>query len=190
MKNKILLEYYDLIRIVIEEKTIIKDMNKLIFRELKEEHLRSVQSIYNYYIENSTATFHTNKITLEELKEFIPIENSKYRSYLILENNDICGYCYISQYKKRQAYDRTAEITIYLKPEYQRKGIGAKAIEFLENYAKKGEISVLLSIISGENIGSIKLFENQGYVKCAHYKEVGEKFGRIIDVVAYQKILK
>ncbi|MFX1397921.1 MAG: GNAT family N-acetyltransferase [Promethearchaeota archaeon] len=164
-------------------------MNEIFFKELNEEDLSSVQSIYNYYIENSTFTFHTSKISLEELKEFIPIKHSRYKSYLIIEKDDICGYCYLSQFKKRQAYDRTAELTIYLKPNYQGKGIGKKAITFLEKVALKEKIKVLLSIISGENTSSIKLFENQGFVKCAHYKEVGEKFGKVIDVVAYQKIL-
>lgn len=165
-------------------------MNKLTFKEITNEDLRSVQNIYNYYVKNSTATFHINNVSLEELKEFIPIKHPKYKSYLIFENKVLCGYCYLSQYKKRQAYDRTAEITIYLKPNHHKRGIGKKAITFLEKDAEKGKIRVLLSVISGENTSSMKLFENQGYVKCAHYKEVGEKFGKIIDVVVYQKILK
>jgi L-amino acid N-acyltransferase YncA len=28
-----------------------------------------------------------------------------------------------------------------------------------------------------------------GYEKCAHYKHVGEKFGRFVDVIDYEKIL-
>ncbi|MBN1800123.1 MAG: N-acetyltransferase [Candidatus Lokiarchaeota archaeon] len=163
-------------------------MNQIIFKELDEEDLSFVQNIYNYYVDNSTFTFHTSKLSLEELKEFIPIKHSKYKSFLIIENDEICGYCYLSQFKKRQAYDRTAELSIYLKLGYQGKGMGKKAVSYLEKVAKKKEIKVLLSIISGENTSSIKFFENQGYDKCAHYKEVGEKFGRLIDVIAYQKI--
>jgi L-amino acid N-acyltransferase YncA len=48
---------------------------------------------------------------------------------------------------------------------------------------------VLMATICGENDKSIRLFEKNGYFKCAHYKEVEEKFGELLDVVAYQKIL-
>ena len=46
-----------------------------------------------------------------------------------------------------------------------------------------------MGIITAENESSVKLFERMGYEKCGHFKQVGEKFGRILDVVAYQKLL-
>lgn len=57
-----------------------------------------------------------------------------------------------------------------------------------EDARKTGVIKVFIGIISVDNSGSVKLFENAGYVKCAHFRNVGEKFGKILDVVAYQKI--
>ena len=48
---------------------------------------------------------------------------------------------------------------------------------------------MLMGIISGDNAGSIKLFEKAGYEKCGHFRQIGEKFGRILDVVAYQKFI-
>ena len=45
----------------------------------------------------------------------------------------------------------------------------------------------LLFRITFKNSGSIKLFEKQGYEKSGHIKNVGEKFGRVLDVVFYQK---
>ncbi|HSH19025.1 MAG TPA: hypothetical protein VLA03_01155, partial [Draconibacterium sp.] len=39
-------------------------------------------------------------------------------------NGTICGYCYFSQYRKRAAYDRTAEVSVYLKPGLEGKRIG------------------------------------------------------------------
>jgi hypothetical protein len=36
---------------------------------------------------------------------------------------------------------------------------------------------------------AMKLVTKMGYVQCAHYKQVAEKFGRIIDVIDYQKML-
>jgi L-amino acid N-acyltransferase YncA len=158
--------------------------------DLQERDFGIVKEIYDYYILNSTATFHTEKITIEELRNTILINHPKYKACLIDYKGEICGYCYISQYKKRQAYDRTAEITIYLKPDYFGLGIGKEVLHRLEMIAGENNICVLIGIISGDNLASIRLFEKCGYEKCAHFKKVGKKFDKIIDVVAYQKILK
>ena len=52
------------------------------FVELTESDLELVKKIYDYYIENSTATYYTEKITIAELKEFIPVQHKKYKSFL------------------------------------------------------------------------------------------------------------
>lgn len=163
---------------------------RLEFVELTETDLELVKEIYDYYIKNSTATYYTEKISIDELKEFIPVHHKKYKSFMIINDNEPCGFCYLSQYKKRQAYDRTAELSLYLKPEYTGKGIGKVVLAYLEKVAKNSGISVLIGIISGDNGNSIKLFEMNGYEKCAHYRQIGEKFNKILDVVSYQKILQ
>lgn len=159
------------------------------FADLTAPDLELVKEIYDYYIEHSTATYYTEKISINELREFIPVHHKKYKSFLIKIDNEPYGFCYISQYKKRQAYDRTAELSLYLKPEYTGRGIGKVALEYLEKVAKNNGISVLIGIISGDNESSIKLFEKSGYEKCAHYKQIGEKFNKVLDVVSFQKIL-
>jgi phosphinothricin acetyltransferase len=78
-------------------------------------------------------------------------------------------------------------MSIYLKPENTGKGIGAVALKYLEDSAKKAGIHVLIGTLSGENHASIRLLEKMNYVKCAHLKNIGEKFGKILDVVVYQK---
>jgi L-amino acid N-acyltransferase YncA len=158
--------------------------------DLQEQDFNLIKEIYDYYILNSTATFHTELISIEELKNVIPVLHEKYKSFLIKYNNEVSGYCYLSPYKNRQAYDRTAEITIYLKPEFLGKGIGKMVLNELEKTAKQGKICVLIGIITGENVASIKLFEACDYEKCAHFKKVGQKFNKLLDVVAYQKIIQ
>jgi phosphinothricin acetyltransferase len=157
------------------------------FYPVTENDLDTIKKIYDHYTLNSTATFHGEKITIKELKEFLFISHPRYPSFLIKENDEIIGYCFLTQYKKRQAYDRSAEMSIYLKPENTGKGIGAVALKYLEDSAKKAGIHVLIGTLSGENHASIRLLEKMNYVKCAHLKNIGEKFGKILDVVVYQK---
>ena len=159
------------------------------YKELEEEDLEIVKEIYDYYILNSVATFHTELISISELKEFIPVGHPKYKSFLILYGGSVCGYCYMAPYKKRQAYDRSAEVTIYLRPAYSGRGIGYQVIPKLEEIAVGKGIKVLLGVITDGNEASIRLFRACGFEKCAHFRQVGEKFGKILDVVVCQKIL-
>jgi phosphinothricin acetyltransferase len=108
---------------------------------------------------------------------------------LIYYDNEFCGFCGLKKYSLREAYNQTAEISVYLTTEYQKKGIGNIAIKFLEKFAKNNDFHVLLAIICEENTGSIRLFEKNNYKKVGHFKEVGNKFDRFLDVVYYQKIL-
>lgn len=162
---------------------------KVKFEQLREQNLSTVKEIYDWYIKNSTATFHTEPISIEQLKEFIYIDHPLYKSYLILLDEEIAGYCFLTNYKKRQAYDRTAEVTVYLKNGMFRKGIGKASLDHLETVARERGLKNLIGVISGDNVGSIALFEKSGYTKCAHYKNVGEKFNKILDVVSFQKEL-
>lgn len=163
--------------------------NTLQWKEIRRQDMELIRSIYKYYVDHSTATFHTGDITVDELSEIISLGHPKYKSYLIECAGELAGYCYFGQHKKRQAYDRTAELTIYLKPGFTGKGIGRRSVQRLEDEAQGKGIAVMLAVISGDNTSSIGLFERCGYAKCAHFSEVGEKFDKILDVVAYQKVL-
>lgn len=165
-------------------------MAELAFVDAGESDLPVILDIYNYYIEHSTATFRTQPILLAELQEFVFINHAKYGSYLIKDGGGrIYGFCLLTQYSKRQAYAGTGEITLYLLPGATGNGIGTLAVEHIEQVARRNHFRVLLAVITGENAASLRLFERLGYEKCAHYKAVGEIAGRILDVVAYQKLL-
>jgi len=160
---------------------------KIEFGKMTIEKLHEVKAIYDWYIENATATFHTEPITLDQLQEFIFINHPLYKSYLIYVDDLLAGYCFLTYHKKRPAYDRTAEISIYLKPEFSGKGIGKTALKYLESVAEEVGLKNLVGVITGDNLSSMTLFEKAGFAKCAHFKNVGEKFGKVLDVVAYQK---
>ncbi|MBL7844659.1 MAG: N-acetyltransferase [Cyclobacteriaceae bacterium] len=160
---------------------------QLSFTPLTGDKFIEIKAIYDWYIKNATATFHTEPITLEQLREFIFIDHPLYKSFLIHADVALAGYCFLTYHKKRPAYDRTAEISIYLEKEFTGRGIGQVALAYLEEVAKRVGLKNLVGVITGDNLSSMALFEKAGFIKCAHFKNVGEKFGKVLDVVAYQK---
>ena len=158
-------------------------------QELREEQLPAITGIYNHYVLNTTATFHAQPLTAEKMKEIVFFANPKYKTWVIMQQDALCGYVVLTQYKKREAYDETAEVSVYLQPGCAGRGAGSLAVKHIEVFARQAGIHVLIATICGENDKSIKLFEKNGYLKCAHFKEVGRKFGQPLDIVAYQKII-
>jgi len=145
--------------------------------------------LFNYYVTKTTCTFYTNELTGDQLSKNLIFDNSKYISYSIYIDSVIVGFVSLTQHKSREAYDLTGEVSVYLDENYTGKGIGSKAIEFIEKYAVATGFHTLIATICGENINSIKLFERNNYIKCSHFREVGKKFNRFLDVISLQKIL-
>ena len=169
----------------------MKEEIQIMFREANLNDLNFVLDLYNYYILNTTVTFDDEKITLEELQARLSYNSKKYKTFLVcdrVDNNSI-GFCFLTQFRKKPAYDKSAEIGIYLKPENTGQKLGHHIIKFLEEYAKENQIEVIIASISGENVNSIKLFDRVGYERCAHYKKIAVKFNRRLDLVHYEKIL-
>jgi L-amino acid N-acyltransferase YncA len=164
-------------------------MMNLLFNEVSQNDISFITELYNYYIINTTATFHTNPLNHDEMQSLLFFKETIYKSFVIICNNHKAGYVFISPHKTRQAYAKTAEISVYLEKSFLKMGIGSKAVAFIEDFARKNKFHTLIATICGENETSIKLFEKNGYIKCAHYKEVGFKHDRYLDVVSYQKML-
>ncbi|KUO76368.1 MAG: hypothetical protein APF77_06620 [Clostridia bacterium BRH_c25] len=163
--------------------------NSIEFIEAKEEDLNIILEIYNYYIVNTTATFDYDKITLEELKNRVFINHKKYKTFLVYAHNELLGFCFLTQFRKKPAYDKTVELGLYLKPQFTGKGSGLEIINYMENIAKGNQFEIMIASVSGENIPSIKLFRKLGYEQCAHYKGIAVKFGRKVDIVDFQKVI-
>jgi len=162
----------------------------VILKPVQQSDFPKIKEIYDWYILNSTATFHTEPIQIEELQTFIYVNDAKYQSFLIEVENQVVGYAYLARYKNRQAYDRSAEVTLYLKHDFTGKGIGSEVVAKMEKIAVHVGIKTILAIVTGENDKSVHLFTKNGYEKCAHFKRVGEKFGRVLDVLGFQKELE
>ena len=166
-------------------------MNSISFVCVKDDHVKRITEIYNYYIKNTTVTYHYFEHSEAQMKEILYSKDSRFNSFAILDDNngEVIGYCLICKFKNREAYDICGEAVVYLDNSYLGRGIGKLALNFLEEEAKKQKFHTLVASISNDNERSIRLFEREGYYKCAHFKEVGVKFGKVLDLLYYEKIL-
>ena len=158
-------------------------------RKVKIEDAASITSIYNYYIKNSIVTFEEVEIEVVEMENRIMAISDKFPWIVFEENGQILGYAYASVWRTRIAYKNTVESTVYLHPELFNKGIGSMLYTELLNQLIDLNFHAIIGVISFPNDASIALHEKFGFEKVAHFKEVGYKFNKWIDVGFWELLI-
>ncbi len=152
--------------------------------------LKGITKIYNQMILNTVATFDIEPKTFKEQKKWFKEHGGKYPIIVAEIDKEIVGFASLSKYSIRCAYSDTAELSVYVKEEYQGKGIGKKLVkEIVEEGEKTGLHAIISRIVNG-NKKSIYLHEIVGFKYIGTLKEVGYKFNRLLDVYLMEKILK
>lgn len=139
----------------------------------------------------STATFQTEPVTPAEwAADAAGGEPGRHGAWALTADDDaLVGYVLVQPFKSRCAYRDTAEVTVYLAPEHTGRGLGPAALRHVDDHARAHGLHALIAVVCAENDASLRTFERHGYQRVAHLKEVGSKFGRLLDVVYLEKVL-
>lgn len=155
----------------------------IVLRPANLEDAAPIAEIYNYYIETSHATFEIEAIGAGEMENRIKETFERgFPFFVCVEDAEIVGYAYGRQFRPRQAYQHTIETSVYIKKDRHGRGIGSRLYERLFEEIFKMDIHAIIGGVSLPNDASVKLHEKFGFEKVAHFREVGFKFGRWIDV--------
>lgn len=150
---------------------------------------QSICDIYNEYVKNSTITFEEIPVSLDRMAERIEAATQNY-PWLVYEiDGKVVGYTYGRKWRDRTAYRNSVETGTYLDPQFIGRGIGSELKKELLGLLKEKSFHAVISGIALPNPASIALNEKFGFKKVAHFKEVGYKFNRWIDVGYWQLIL-
>jgi phosphinothricin acetyltransferase len=163
----------------------------------KEKMVRDVQmvdvhdlcEIYNYYVKNTIITFEETPVSEEEIKTNIATSVPNLPWLVFEKNNKIVGYAFASQWKSRCAYKFSVESTIYLDRSVTGQGIGSQLYEELISRLRMKRFHAVIGGIALPNDTSIAFHVKHGFEKIAHFREVGFKFGKWIDVGYWELIL-
>ncbi len=156
-------------------------------RDATEGDAFRIAEIYGHYVRNTTVTFEIVPPTPDEIAERIRDVRGKHAWLLAEEGGTVLGYAYATFFKKRAAYRFSAEVTVYVDVNHIGKGIGRALLgELLERLRQLGYVHAL-GCIALPNPGSVKLHEKYGFDKVAHFKQLGYKLGKWIDVGYWQK---
>ena len=160
-------------------------------RAVQENDAKTICDIYNHYITNTIITFEEKTITPTDMLSRITKVLSTELPWLVVEDEtgNVLGYAYATKWRERHSYRFSVEVTVYLSPEHGRKGLGSLLYRDLFTQLKALGIHSVIGGITLPNAASVAVHEKFGLIKVAHFKEVGLKFDRWLDVGYWQVTL-
>jgi phosphinothricin acetyltransferase len=151
-------------------------------RDVQSHDAEAICSIYNHYVQDSIITFEEKSVSVSDMRQRIQ-EVTKELPWLIFEEGQaILGYAYASKWKSRCAYRYSVESTVYLSKNSVGKGVGTRLYTALIGRLQSLSFHSVIGGIALPNPASVALHEKLGFEKVAHFKEVGWKMNRWIDV--------
>jgi phosphinothricin acetyltransferase len=162
----------------------------ILIRKAEVADLAAITEIYNEAILTTTATFDTQpKSTADQLKWF-QSHDERHPILVAVIDGKIEGWASLSKWSDRRAYDDTVESSFYVKSEFRGRGIGRMLKGAIIEEARRLHFHTLIARVAEGNPESLHLNESAGFVHVGTLKEVGWKFGKLLDVHILQKILE
>jgi phosphinothricin acetyltransferase len=149
-----------------------------------------IAEIYNHYVLTSTITFEEEPVSAAEMSQRIADIQSVSLPWLVATRDDrITGFAYAHKWRARAAYRYSTEVTVYVRSGFDNSGTGSRLYAQLFAALKAAGAHAVIGGVALPNEASVRLHQKFGFEKVAHFKEVGFKFNRWIDVTYWQRIL-
>jgi L-amino acid N-acyltransferase len=152
--------------------------------------LDAMLAIYNDAIINTTAVYDYQPRTSDLQHQWF--ENKKAQSlpvYVAHDGATVIGFGSFGPFRPWPAYQYTVENSLYVDSAYRRRGAGRALLDSLVNAAQKAGYHAMVAGIDATNEASLALHRKAGFQTIAHFREVGWKFERWLDLVFMERIL-
>jgi L-amino acid N-acyltransferase YncA len=163
---------------------------RVLIRKAEPADVRAITEIYNEAILTTTATFDTEEKSVEDRLKWFRAHDEAHPVLVGVLGAKVVGWASLSAWSDRAAYAAAAETSIYVASECRGKGIGRILYKDLVEEARRLQYHTLVARIADGSVQSLRLHEGTGFVHAGVLREVGRKFGKLIDVHFYQKILE
>jgi L-amino acid N-acyltransferase YncA len=166
-------------------------MTEVRIRPAAPADVAAITRIYAHAVEHGTASFETDPPTEAEMALRQQKLLEKDYPYLVAEiAGAVAGYAYAGPYRDRRAYDWCVEDSIYVAPEFHRKGIGRLLLTHLIAEAQRRDFRQMLGVIGDSaNTASVAVHAAVGFRLIGTFQSIGFKHGRWLDTVLMQRAL-
>jgi phosphinothricin acetyltransferase len=149
-----------------------------------------IAAIYDHHVRHGTASFDSEGPSAEQWAAKIADVRARGWPFLVVDQDgQVVAYAYATQFRDRPAYARTCENSIYVAPDSVGKGVGSALLIELVDEARAAGFEQMIAVIGGGEPASMALHAKLGFVERGRMKDVGFKFGRMLDTVYMQRAL-
>lgn len=156
---------------------------KIEISPFEEKHWPIVAEIYRLGLLTRNATFET------EVPDF-QTWDKKFHTHLrwvATCNAEVVGWAGLLPVSVRKVYEGVAEVSIYVHPQRNGKGIGQKLMQHLIDKSEQAGIWSLYAAIFPENIASCRLHESAGFRLVGHRERIAKLDNLWRDTVIYER---
>lgn len=159
-------------------------------REAAESDLGDILTIYNDAILNTTSVYNYKPHTLAMRREWLQQKQQEGLPVWVAElDNQVIGFSTYGPFRPWAAYKYTVEISVYIHPEHQGRGVARLLYPVLLESARQQQVHAVVAGIDATNEASIRLHQRFGFTEAGRFREVGYKFGQWLDLVFMQLLL-
>ena len=141
-----------------------------------------ILDIYAPYVQQSSATFEYTVPSVGEFEQRIRNTLTDLPYILCEIDGELQGYAYASHYRSRAAYQWDCELSIYIREDSLRAGIGKLLYEILLKLLAEMNYVHAYACITTPNDASIAFHKAMGFVQNAYFEQCGFKNGRWYDI--------
>ncbi|MBR8830619.1 MAG: putative phosphinothricin acetyltransferase YwnH [Chroococcopsis gigantea SAG 12.99] len=152
--------------------------------------LSAIVDIYNAAIPTRQATADLEPIAPESRLQWLKDHHPEQYPIWVAQTPDgVAGWLSLQMFYGRIAYRHTAEVSLYIAPDYQRRGIGQQLVQHALDHCPALGLTALMCVIFAHNHGSINLFARFGFQRWGFLPLVADLDGIKRDVVILGKTI-
>ena len=162
------------------------------FRDATLDDLPKIVEIYNSTVASRLVTADLESVSVESKLVWFHQHNSEFRPlWMVLDSEkNTVGWVSFQDFYGRPAYQKTAEISLYIDEKYRGKGLGRLILEYAIEKSHALGIENLLAFIFAHNLPSLSLFEKFGFELWANLKNIAELDGEKRSLIILGKNIK
>ena len=166
-------------------------MAEIQIRKATIDDVPAILDIVNYSILHTTSNYHYEVLPIEVQLQWFEDKQAKNYPVIVADSGGkVTGFGTYGMFREKIGYQYTVEHSVYVENSFIGKGIGGKLLTELIQLARQEGYHVMVGGIDAENSGSIDFHKRYGFVENGTIKEAGFKFGRWLDLLFMQLILK
>ena len=161
-----------------------------VIRTAVPDDAEQVLGIYGPIVTQTATSFEVVLPTLDEMRTRISNTLARLPWLVCSEADGVLGYAYASQHRQRTAYQWSVDVSVYVKPELHRRGVGRSLYDSLFGILRSLGYYSAFAGITLPNEASVGLHTRMGFDPVGVYRGVGYKLGSWHDVGWWQLRLR